>query len=178
MREGAYDYVTKPFKVDELRIVVEKALEKKLLSSENRRLRQELRSHTRDRSIIGNSASVRKVMDLIAQVADAYEDIASAYIELNNYVEAFAMLNKAFALREGLEADRFDVAYWEFAMAQVLWDGPPNTIRDRELALERARRCSGLRSRRLRVGGHVPSPARHHPRRGGRDRQRDSGSDA
>ena len=32
MKQGAYDYVTKPFKVDELRLVVEKALEKKLLS--------------------------------------------------------------------------------------------------------------------------------------------------
>jgi len=31
MKEGAYDYVTKPFKVDELRIVIDKALEKKLL---------------------------------------------------------------------------------------------------------------------------------------------------
>ena len=44
MKEGAYDYITKPFKVDEIRIVVEKALEKKLLASENRRLRSELRS--------------------------------------------------------------------------------------------------------------------------------------
>ena len=30
MKQGAYDYITKPFKVDELRLVVEKALEKKL----------------------------------------------------------------------------------------------------------------------------------------------------
>ena len=33
MKEGAYDYITKPFKVDEIKLVVEKALEKKLLSS-------------------------------------------------------------------------------------------------------------------------------------------------
>ncbi|CAG0984764.1 partial Regulatory protein AtoC, partial [Myxococcaceae bacterium] len=42
MKEGAYDYVTKPFKVDEIRLVVEKALEKKLLARENQRLRSEL----------------------------------------------------------------------------------------------------------------------------------------
>ena len=42
MKQGAYDYVTKPFKVDELRLVVEKGLEKKLLSCENQRLRSEL----------------------------------------------------------------------------------------------------------------------------------------
>jgi DNA-binding NtrC family response regulator len=39
MKQGAYDYITKPFKVDAIRIIVEKAIEKKSLSSENRRLR-------------------------------------------------------------------------------------------------------------------------------------------
>jgi two-component system response regulator PilR (NtrC family) len=75
MKEGAYDYVTKPFKVDELRIVVEKALEKKLLSSENRRLRRELRSHSRDRTIIGNSAVIRRVCELVSQVADSKANV-------------------------------------------------------------------------------------------------------
>jgi two-component system response regulator PilR (NtrC family) len=75
MKEGAYDYVTKPFKVDELRIVVEKALEKKLLSSENQRLRRELRSHSRDRTIIGNSAVIRRVCELITQVADSKANV-------------------------------------------------------------------------------------------------------
>ena len=75
MKEGAYDYVTKPFKVDELRIVVEKALEKKLLSSENRRLRRELRSQNRDRTIIGNSAAIRRVSELITQVADSKANV-------------------------------------------------------------------------------------------------------
>jgi two-component system response regulator PilR (NtrC family) len=67
MKQGAYDYITKPFKVDELRLVVEKALEKKLLSDENQRLRTELRS--RSRSLIGSSAALTRVHDLIAQVA-------------------------------------------------------------------------------------------------------------
>jgi two-component system response regulator PilR (NtrC family) len=75
MKEGAYDYVTKPFKVDELRIVVEKALEKKLLFSENQRLRRELRSHIRDRTIIGNSAAIRHVSELITQVADSKANV-------------------------------------------------------------------------------------------------------
>ena len=71
MKEGAYDYVTKPFKVDELRLVVEKALEKKLLSSDNQRLRSELRSQARNRSLVGSSAPIQRVYDLIAQVSDA-----------------------------------------------------------------------------------------------------------
>jgi two-component system response regulator PilR (NtrC family) len=70
MKEGAYDYITKPFKVDELRLVVEKALEKKLLASENRRLRSELQSHLGKRSLIGNSAAMQRVYGLIGRVAD------------------------------------------------------------------------------------------------------------
>ena len=69
MKQGAYDYITKPFKVDAIRIIVEKAIEKKSLSSENRRLRKELRSRIRERHLIGTSPAMQRVVDLIAQVA-------------------------------------------------------------------------------------------------------------
>jgi len=69
MKDGAYDYITKPFQVDELRIVIEKAIEKRLLSSENRRLRSELRVHARERSIIGSSRPMQRVFELVNQVA-------------------------------------------------------------------------------------------------------------
>jgi two-component system response regulator PilR (NtrC family) len=69
MKDGAYDYITKPFKVDQIRIAVEKAIEKKSLSSENRRLRSELRSRVRERNLIGNSRPMQQVLDLISQVA-------------------------------------------------------------------------------------------------------------
>jgi len=69
MKEGAYDYITKPFKVDEIRLVVEKALEKKLLSVENRRLKTELRTQIRHRNIIGNSEPMQRIYELVAQVA-------------------------------------------------------------------------------------------------------------
>jgi len=75
MKEGAYDYITKPFKVDEIRVVVEKALEKKQLSSENRRLRSELRSHARDRNLVGNGRAMQQVFDLIAQVSDTKANV-------------------------------------------------------------------------------------------------------
>jgi two-component system response regulator PilR (NtrC family) len=70
MKEGAYDYITKPFKLDEIRLVVEKALEKRLLSTDNRRLRSELRSHARHRSIVGSSEALQRIFDLMGQVAD------------------------------------------------------------------------------------------------------------
>jgi len=69
MKEGAYDYLTKPFKIDEVRLVVNKALEKKLLSVENKRLRSELRTQARQRVLIGTSTAMQRVYDLMAQVA-------------------------------------------------------------------------------------------------------------
>ena len=75
MKEGAYDYVTKPFKVDELRLVVEKALEKKLLTQENRRLRSELRHQARHRSLVGTSGAMQRVYELVAQVADTKTNV-------------------------------------------------------------------------------------------------------
>ncbi len=75
MKEGAYDYITKPFKVDEIRLVVEKALEKKLLANENRRLRTELRSQVKNRNIIGNSELMQRVFELVRQVADTKSNV-------------------------------------------------------------------------------------------------------
>jgi two-component system response regulator PilR (NtrC family) len=75
MKEGAYDYITKPFKVDEIRIVVEKALEKKVLASENRRLKHELRGQLRDRSMIGTSSAMQRVFDFVQQVAETRANV-------------------------------------------------------------------------------------------------------
>ena len=75
MKEGAYDYVTKPFKLDEIRLVVEKALEKKSLASENRRLRSELRTRSRSRALVGNSAAIQRVYELVAQVAETKTNV-------------------------------------------------------------------------------------------------------
>ena len=100
MKEGAYDYLTKPFKVDELRIVIEKALEKKVLSKENRRLRRELRSHSRDRKLIGHSPVMQAVYDLIAQVAETKTNVL-IYGESGTGKELVAR-----AIHE--QSDRFD----------------------------------------------------------------------
>jgi len=75
MKEGAYDYVLKPFQVDEIRLVLEKALEKKGLDRENRRLRSELRSRVRSRSLIGSSAAMQRVYELVAQVAETKTNV-------------------------------------------------------------------------------------------------------
>jgi two-component system response regulator PilR (NtrC family) len=75
MKEGAYDYLTKPFRVDEIRLVIEKALEKKSLARENRRLRSELRIQSRKRSVVGNSVAMQRVFELVSQVADSRANV-------------------------------------------------------------------------------------------------------
>lgn len=69
MKEGAYDYVTKPFKLDEIKLVVQKALEKKSLTSENARLRSELRSERRERQLVGTSVRMQQVYEMVGRVA-------------------------------------------------------------------------------------------------------------
>jgi DNA-binding NtrC family response regulator len=71
MKAGAYDYITKPFNRDELKLVVRKALQLSGLSEENRRLKEELSDRSDFRSIIGISASMRRVFDVVRRVADA-----------------------------------------------------------------------------------------------------------
>jgi len=75
MKQGAYDYITKPFKVDEIRVVIEKALEKQLLASENKRLKSELRDQVRDRSIVGNSPAMQPIFEMIARVANTKANV-------------------------------------------------------------------------------------------------------
>ena len=75
MKEGAYDYITKPFKIDEIGLIIEKALEKRLLAGENRRLRTELRSQLRHRTIIGTSEPIQRVFELITQVANTKTNV-------------------------------------------------------------------------------------------------------
>ncbi len=76
MKEGAYDFLTKPIKRYELLRSIEKTLEKRTLVAENRELRARLREKDRFRDgplarIIGTSDSLRKVMDVVRQVAPA-----------------------------------------------------------------------------------------------------------
>jgi two-component system response regulator PilR (NtrC family) len=69
MRSGAYDYVQKPFNLDELKILVERALERRKLMAENTRLRIELGEQSQSGRLIGKSHAVREVMRLVEKVA-------------------------------------------------------------------------------------------------------------
>ena len=69
MRDGAWDFVTKPFKRIQIVRAVRRALDKQLLLLENKALRAQLNESRRDPTIIGNSLPIRQLMDLVNQVA-------------------------------------------------------------------------------------------------------------
>jgi two-component system, NtrC family, response regulator PilR len=70
MKLGAYDYVLKPFKVEELRLVVAKALEHRALVAENRVLRRSAGA-PKEHDLIGGSAPIAEVRELVERVAPA-----------------------------------------------------------------------------------------------------------
>ena len=69
MREGAFDYVTKPVLDEEILLVVERALETVRLRTENAELRAALDRSKGGRKIVGNDPSLQRVFDTIAAVA-------------------------------------------------------------------------------------------------------------
>ena len=66
MKTGAYEYVTKPFDIEEMGLVIERALEARALRVQNRRLTAE---KAIGRSIVGDSAAMRRLIDAVTRVA-------------------------------------------------------------------------------------------------------------
>jgi DNA-binding NtrC family response regulator len=76
MKLGAFDYITKPFKNDEVLVVLRNAMERRRLVAENRALRQNLQErYHKFGNIIGRSQRMRQVFDLIIQAAPSRSTI-------------------------------------------------------------------------------------------------------
>ena len=69
MRLGAYDYISKPFKVDSIKVILSKALERRQLTLEVNRLKGELQQRYAFHNIIGNSSEIRQVFEMIKRVS-------------------------------------------------------------------------------------------------------------
>src|SRR5262249_11077782 len=69
MRAGAYDYVTKPFEPDSVLMTLERALERRALEEENRRLRRAVDRTASFGELIGQSPAMREIFALIRRVA-------------------------------------------------------------------------------------------------------------
>ncbi len=70
MKKGAFDYVVKPFKLDELRITLDKALAKQRTERENILLKRELKDRAQFENLVGTSAAMVEVYNLIRKVKD------------------------------------------------------------------------------------------------------------
>jgi len=70
MKLGAYDYVMKPFSIDEIELVLKRALEHKQLLLENKLLRSEVIGKYRFDNIVGKSPQMQKIFELVETVAD------------------------------------------------------------------------------------------------------------
>ena len=76
MKSGAFDYITKPFKNEEVLVVVRNAMERRRLVNENRNLRQNIQErYHKFANIIGRSPRMRQVFDLIIQAAPSRSTI-------------------------------------------------------------------------------------------------------
>jgi two-component system, NtrC family, response regulator AtoC len=71
MKLGAYDYITKPFRVDELKLVLQRMAEKVRLVEENAVLREQVQTDLELHGIVGSSPRMREVLRLIARLKDA-----------------------------------------------------------------------------------------------------------
>jgi len=70
MKEGAYDYVSKPFKHDEILLVLKKAEERERLKMENRRLREAVGREYSFGAIVSRNPRMREIFELIRKVCD------------------------------------------------------------------------------------------------------------
>jgi DNA-binding NtrC family response regulator len=75
IQKGAYDYLPKPFTPDEVRVVIERAVERSSLEAENILLRRHLQTERPFENIIGNSLALRRVFEMIEKVAEGDSNI-------------------------------------------------------------------------------------------------------
>ncbi len=75
LKLGAYDYITKPFKNEEIKLTVAKAIQKKKLEDENVYLKSEFKKRLGFENIIGSNKKMKEIFEIIAKVADTQSTI-------------------------------------------------------------------------------------------------------
>jgi two-component system response regulator AtoC len=70
MRLGAYDYITKPFRVEEMKLVLQRMAEKVRLVAENQFLLEQVRTQMELNGIVGSSARIQDVLRMVARLKD------------------------------------------------------------------------------------------------------------
>ncbi len=122
MRHGAFDYITKPFNLDELMIILDKALSHSQLQKENVMLKMQLKKKYNFKGLIGDSPRMQLVYELIEKIADTDstvlitgesgtgKELIAKTIHYNNTSRAggpFVPINCAAIPRDLLESELF-----------------------------------------------------------------------
>jgi len=121
MKLGAFDFITKPFEVSHLSLLIKRALEQRQLENENQLLKEQLSSARGDSQIIGNNARMHEVMRLVNKVSKSDTSVlllgesgtgkelfARAIHQLSPRIEKpFVAINCAAIPRELLENELF-----------------------------------------------------------------------
>ncbi|MDP3237558.1 MAG: sigma-54 dependent transcriptional regulator [Myxococcales bacterium] len=136
MRDGAYDFITKPLKRHSLVKAVQKAMEKQALSAENRDLKAQIAAMGQ-KSIVGNSPAFRAFMDLLEQASPSTatvllqgesgtgKELAARFIHEHSprAKNAFIAVNCAALPESILEAELFGVERGAFTGAVARKEG-------------------------------------------------------
>jgi len=75
IKEGAYDYITKPFRVEEVKLTIKKSLERSTLIQENIRLRQAVEDRYKFWNLIGKSPKMQRVYELVEKVSQTKANV-------------------------------------------------------------------------------------------------------
>jgi two-component system, NtrC family, response regulator PilR len=75
IKEGAYDYITKPFRVEEVKLTIKKSLERSNLIKENIRLRQAVEDRYKFWNLIGKSPKMQRVYELVEKVSQTKANV-------------------------------------------------------------------------------------------------------
>jgi two-component system response regulator PilR (NtrC family) len=75
IKEGAYDYITKPFRVEEVKLTIKKSLERSTLIRENIRLRQAVEERYKFWNLIGKSPKMQRVYELVEKVSQTKANV-------------------------------------------------------------------------------------------------------
>ncbi len=75
IREGAFDYISKPFKLEEIKFTIKRSLEQRRILEENKYYRQELLEKYQIRNVVGRTPQMLQIYKTIARVADSKSTI-------------------------------------------------------------------------------------------------------
>ncbi len=131
MKEGATDYLLKPIKMEEVRLIIEKALRQADLVNENRKLKEEIKALYGVDTIVSKHPKIQEVMEVVRQIADSKatvliegesgtgKELVARAIHLNSPRAGFPFIvvNCSAIPRELLESELFGHEKWAFTGA-------------------------------------------------------------